>query len=265
MKKIIYCTIAVLVLAGTYAFRVIRHYNDILKDLQIAAEDANGYIFNNLEDGTLYIPSSSLITKMAVGKRAAAAQEMCEYIRKYTQTPEFEKAYQAARERSKPAENLTFDERLKMRIDTAKAGIKGFEQDLKKAGSQEERNIINDQIKQLKNELSSLTDPKDPMYKAMMDVIKMEDYGQSTKEDWDNWKRNYPPTSKELLRRRLNEFLQLTADIDFDAKLVERDGWLRFADQRLEEKDDNWKRCFRCGKETISTAMAFAQGWLKSM
>ena len=76
MKKIIYCTIAVLVLAGTYAFRVIRHYNDILKDLQIAAEDANGYIFNNLEDGTLYIPSSSLITKMAVGKRAAAAQEM---------------------------------------------------------------------------------------------------------------------------------------------------------------------------------------------
>lgn len=264
-KKIIYSILAILFMTGTYAFRVVKHYNDILKDLQIEAEDAQLQIFNNLEDGTLNVPGSSLITKLAVGKRAAAAREICEYIKKYTSTPEFEKEYQAARERSKPQENLTFDQRLKRHIDTAKAEIKRSELELKNATDETEKRMIISDIDRYKSELNALTDPKDPMHKAQMMIIEMEDYGHSTDKDWADWKKNYPPTSKELLRKRLNEFLQFTADIDFNAKLIERDGRLRFADPNLEAKDDNWKRCFRCGKETISTARAFAQEWLKSL
>jgi hypothetical protein len=265
MKKVVYSIVLLLLITGTFAFRLVRHYNDILKELQIAASDANGDIFNNFEDGTMNFPSSSMIKKLAVGKRAEAVKELGDYIRKYVESPEFNQRYLAARESAKPAENLTYEQRVKRRMDNINKEKKGYEQELKKAGSQIEKNIIKDQIKQLDNELESLTDPKHPAYQAMKMAIEMEDMGKSSPEDWANWEKNYPPAAKELVRRRLNEFLQFTADIDFNARLVEREGRLRFVNPDLEAKDDNWKRCFRCGKETITAARAYAQQWLKDL
>jgi hypothetical protein len=59
--------------------------------------------------------------------------------------------------------------------------------------------------------------------------------------------------------------LDLSATIDFNAKLEKRGGKLYFSDPNLEAKDENWKRLFRAGKETIQPARVYAQQWLASL
>ncbi len=69
-----------------------------------------------------------------------------------------------------------------------------------------------------------------------------------------------------MIRKRLQEFLQLTADINFDAALTtDQHGVKHFADEELERKDYNWKLCFRSGKETVTAARAYAEQWLKEL
>ncbi|HEV7331523.1 MAG TPA: hypothetical protein VGN63_10835 [Flavisolibacter sp.] len=82
------------------------------------------------------------------------------------------------------------------------------------------------------------------------------------KEDMLRWEKEYPASFTVLLKRKLNEFLQLTADIDFNAKLVQRGKKQVFADPALEAKDSFWKACFRSGKTTVAAARSYAQQWL---
>ena len=68
-----------------------------------------------------------------------------------------------------------------------------------------------------------------------------------------------------LIASRLRRFLDLSRDIDYSAKLVERDKKMRFADPALESKPRDWKLCFRAGKAATDTARALAQKWLSDL
>ena len=50
------------------------------------------------------------------------------------------------------------------------------------------------------------------------------------------FEKAYPADPRALVAMRLRRFLDLTKDIDFTAKLVERDKKMRFADPALEAK-----------------------------
>lgn len=100
-------------------------------------------------------------------------------------------------------------------------------------------------------------------YKAARDDARPEKNADG--EDVKNWQQNYPPTVKDLVKKRLTEFLELTRDIDFDAKLVRSGSKMVFANPQLEAKSNEWKRCFRCGKETVMAARKYAQQWLASL
>ena len=82
------------------------------------------------------------------------------------------------------------------------------------------------------------------------------------KKDIKRWEALYPATVNDLLKRKLKEFLQLTSDIDYGAKLEQRGNKKVFSDPTLEMKDAFWKACFRSGKPTVMAARAFAQQWL---
>lgn len=82
------------------------------------------------------------------------------------------------------------------------------------------------------------------------------------KEDLKRWEAEYPAVFNELLKHKLKEFLQLTSNIDYNARLEQRRGKMVFADPVLEAKDPFWKACFRSGKTTMEAARAYAQQWL---
>jgi len=71
----------------------------------------------------------------------------------------------------------------------------------------------------------------------------------------------YPADPRALVAMRLREFLDLTRDIDFNAKLVQQGKMQKFADPALEAKPAAWKMCFRAGKAATDAAREFARKW----
>ncbi len=82
------------------------------------------------------------------------------------------------------------------------------------------------------------------------------------KEDLKLWEAEYPTAFNSLLKKRLTHFLQLSADITYNAKLEKYGSKMIFSDPALEAKDEFWKACFRAGKPTVDAARAFAKQWL---
>jgi hypothetical protein len=68
-----------------------------------------------------------------------------------------------------------------------------------------------------------------------------------------------------MLKKRLKAFLELTADIDFNAKLVPSGKKMMFENPAYESKSNYWKACFRCGPAAIKQARIKANEWLKEL
>jgi hypothetical protein len=67
------------------------------------------------------------------------------------------------------------------------------------------------------------------------------------------------------LKRRLQSFLDATADVDFAAALKGEGSSRRFVDKQYEAKPPEWKMCFRAGKEASDAARSFAKGWIEEL
>jgi hypothetical protein len=139
--------------------------------------------------------------------RAALVEQGLVWLKAYTQTPQFEQAYQEHRNDYKPEA----------------PGTEGSAEDIASA-----REYYNEQLAE--------------------------------------WKQNYSATGREMVKRRLREFLQESANVDFNAKLVRRDNKMRFANEQYEdETSDEWKFCYRAGRLPVEKARAFAKTWLAEM
>lgn len=73
--------------------------------------------------------------------------------------------------------------------------------------------------------------------------------------------KKYPANADELIKKRLQTFLDLSATIDFDAEL----NGSQFANPEYEKKSDAWKMCFRAGKAVIAAAREEVEIWLKEL
>jgi len=72
----------------------------------------------------------------------------------------------------------------------------------------------------------------------------------------------------QKVKAALQEFLLISADIDFNAQLLPKNqyGIQQFANPVYEkEKSREWKILFRAGKEPVMAARTFAQNWLKEL
>lgn len=73
--------------------------------------------------------------------------------------------------------------------------------------------------------------------------------------------KKYPADAKDLIKKRLEKFLAISATVDFDAQLNGR----MFANPEYESKPGEWKALFRAGKEVVTAAREEAQTWLKEL
>jgi DNA-binding transcriptional MerR regulator len=262
MKSAKQLVIAGLVTVSLTAFCVVEN---ILSRLDIAEQDAKEYIFRDFEEGSLSFPYSTALKKLATGERGAAVKEIGDYIRKYASSPAFAEQYKQTRESNKPEAPANKQEKLKKRIEELKGDIVTTEKDMKSATG-DIKKLYEATLQMQRTELKALQDPKDPQHAMFTGDISGNDMDETAyKERLADFDKQYPATVKELVKTRLKEFLAMTADMDFNAQLVDRGGRKRFADPKLEAKDDTWKRCFRSGKETMTAARAYAQQWLKEL
>ncbi len=70
---------------------------------------------------------------------------------------------------------------------------------------------------------------------------------------------------KKQLALRLRAFLDATADVDYAARTQGTGSSRTFESAELEAKPNEWKMCYRAGRETGEAVRAFAQGWLDEL
>jgi hypothetical protein len=73
--------------------------------------------------------------------------------------------------------------------------------------------------------------------------------------------KKLPEDPNELIKKRLTKFMEISATVDFDAKL---EGSM-FANPDYEKKSDQWKQCYRAGKAVITAAREEVTAWLKEL
>jgi hypothetical protein len=203
MKRIGFAVLLLSVICGSAVGA-----GDIVQQLRISKEDAQRDIVFSFSVGQLgHDKLKSAFKSASPEARVALTEQVLAWTKAYTQTPQFEKAYQEFRNDYKPEE----------------PGTEGSAEDLQYA---------------------------------------REQYKEAVAE----WKKEYPASGKDMVRRRLREFLTESADVDYNAKLVRRDGKMRFVNAKYEdEKSGEWKVCYRAGKEPVEKARAFAKAWLAEL
>jgi hypothetical protein len=64
-----------------------------------------------------------------------------------------------------------------------------------------------------------------------------------------------------MVKQRLQEFLDISKTVDFDAELQGS----MFKNPAYERKSAQWKMCYRAGKEVVEAAREEADKWLKEL
>jgi hypothetical protein len=81
----------------------------------------------------------------------------------------------------------------------------------------------------------------------------------------ERWQKSLPADPNALVARRLRSFINLSASVDFDAKLQGTGTERTFVNEDYQSKPSDWKMCFRAGKDAVAAARADATNWLKEL
>lgn len=70
---------------------------------------------------------------------------------------------------------------------------------------------------------------------------------------------------KSLLKKRLNEFVQVASTVDFTAQTTGTGRKRKFVKTEYERKPGEWKTLYRLGKAPTMAALDFARAWVKEL
>ncbi len=189
------------------------------------------------------IPYSRLLPDIIKGNKVGTAEELCRYVKDYVSSTEFLAAYKEQRKAAKPVSEPP-------RLDAAaiaslKSSLKEMETNLPKmkaakmpasAIQQMEQAIV-----QMKSQIAAQSDPTPNL---------------------TLWKKFYPEDAAVAVKNRLNEYIALTAKVDFTAATTGSGKNKKFVNPAYEAKGPKWKAIYRAGKEVNIAVTAFVKAWL---
>jgi len=246
--------------------------DDVWQQLGLTSPDAELNIKNSILQGSLYYYGAKNAKNIITGNRVAVVNELVAYSKKYSSSPEFKASYKKYRDQMKPkpyeyvpatAESIKAQEkqRLEMNLKTAEEGLNSTNPKIKNGAPL--------RIENIKKELAALDDPDNKTVKRFLDDEKRMYEGilKQNEEAMKNFEQKYPEDPQLLIKRRLEEILNITADVDYAAELKETEWkgkkWKVFVNAAYERKPKEWKLAFRAGKPVTDAVRAAAEKWLK--
>jgi hypothetical protein len=256
----------VCVLAGALAAMV--SAADVLSQLGIppqAAREAVGSVINSgvFNPG---LPTKAFTLLPAAARGDVATLGMA-WLKTYTASADFKQQYARIRETHKPSppqfegtpedEVKKADEEQKQQAEDSKKALASLPAD--------QRAQIEEAIKAAQAIIAQRNTPE--MKKIRLDGIRAgrADRTKQYEQEVQNWKRDNPESPAPVIAQRLREFLALSADVDFAAKLTSSGGTMVFENPAYQAKSSQWKMCYRAGKEATGAARTAAQAWLKEL
>ncbi|MEJ8842308.1 hypothetical protein WG954_07930 [Lacibacter sp. H375] len=242
--------------------------DDFLKQLGLTKPGAEEKIRQGILGGSLDIYGIKGLKSIATGNRAAVAGDILSYTKKYVGTTDFIKNYNEMRDYYKPKfQKLQTPEEMRSEmIANQKKGIAQIEETIKKSDAAN-KPIFEKVLISAKEDLKKVEDPNNKHV-----VAYAKNYEQGVKQNQQNydrqiadWEAKYPSNHLLYVKKRLQEFLNETADIDFEAELIVKNGKKYFVNRAYESKGNRWKMAFRAGKDVITTARTFAEKWMSEI
>ena len=242
---------------------------DILSDLGLNESSARDGLLRALENGNVPVYLAGKAFKAAgPSARAVLVTGALTWAKSYTQSPAFAAAYAKLRESNKPSApeaKGTVEDELKnqqaeqmKQVQEMRAQVKSMPPEMQK----EMEKTVNGMIAEIERT------QKDPdtqkMMREMISLTRAEEektYQSKLKE----WQAEYPADPKALIAMRLRSFLEVSGTVDFGAQLVPSANKMRFANAQYEKKPEEWKLCYRAGKEAVESARNFAKAWLSEL
>lgn len=261
-------SIVVLVFACAFlmlSFTTQKLADDFLKQLGITKPNADTKIVNSIIEGSLDQYGLRNAKNIALGNRAAVAKDLLQYVKGQVNTESFKKAYAETKQKNKPSLLVTKtpEDFQKEQVESSKKSLAEVEANHKKADATLKpmfEKILVQAQKQLK-------DAQDPNSKTNANYRR--NYEQTAKFADDankrmlaEWEVKYPANHLLFVKKRMQQFLDETDDIDFNAVLETKNGKKIFVNRAYESKGNRWKMGFRAGKEVVETARAFIQNWM---
>jgi len=246
--------------------------DDVWKQLGLTTADADMNIKNSVIQGSLYYYGAKNAANIITGNRVAIINDMVAYARKYSSSADFKANYKKYRDQMRPKpydftpatrESIKANEkqRLEMNLKIAEEGLNSPNPKIK--------NGAPSRIENIKKELAALDDPDNKTIKRLLDEDKRmnESVIKQNEEQLKNFEARYPEDPQVLIKKRLEQILDITADVDFAAELKDAEWkgkkWKVFVNPAYEKKSKEWKLAFRAGKVTTDAVRAAAEKWLK--
>jgi hypothetical protein len=204
---------------------------------------------------------SSLRVKIVGGTMA--------WIKAYVESPAFKADYDKQREAAKPAPlkpKESIDAELaKQKADRQKS-LAESRKNLDKM-TPEMRKTMEATIKQMEETFAK--QDADPRMAVMMrQSLEAQRAAEvkSYQERVAQYEKKFPADPKVLIAQRLQWFMDLSKDVDYDAKLYAGErGKMKFVNSAYETKPEGWKLCYRAGRPSVEAARTFAASWLKAI
>lgn len=241
---------------------------DFFEQLGISKTSANEKITNSLLGGYLDQYGLRNAKNIASGNRAAVTRDLLVYTKQYVNGASFQKAYGQLRENNKPKPNSiqSPEEMRSGLIEQYEKSITETEASMKKADASM-KNIFEPILVTMKQQLKDAQDPNNVTllnYKKNYPELS-KSIEASNQQRLAEWEGQYPANQLLFVKTRLQQFLDETSNIDFNAQLMEKNGKKYFVNPAYEHKGNRWKLAFRAGKEVIEPARTMVKNWLEEI
>lgn len=263
---------AIILITFCYAllsFKTTRFNDDVFSVIGISSAQANEKISNSILNGYMQTWGIKNVKNIAAGNRSAVAMDLLSYTKKYLSSDDFARLYAAEKENHKPqlpAAPATPEAYRKELIGQATQTLESAQKYYDNA-SAEDKASFRSALDDAKKYLEDLQKPDNEFLKYYTDnyATMLEYYSKDSTDKAAKWQENYPDNPMLFIKKRLEEFMAATADIDFNAATIERNGKLYFADQKYEAKNNKWKMAFRAGSDVVQTSRTFVQQWINEI
>ena len=241
-----------------------------LRDFGGNEAELKSNIVNALVRGDVSIyPYRDAFKAASPSERAAFVRSVFAMVKAYTESEAFQTEYAKQRASAKPSAppvSVSPDEQYAKFLAEAQKGLT----DMKEQVAQMPPDIqtqMESTVKAMEEFYAQYENNPDIVAMIKQGFAEQAEYAQQAyNEKLGQYEKRYPDDPEVLIVKRLREFLELTNDIPYNAKLESGDNRImRFADPSLEAKSLYWKLCFRAGKEPVETARELAKEWLKQL
>jgi hypothetical protein len=246
-----------------------------LAQLGLTEASARTFVLNEVKSpaanraSDIAVAGTRAFLKLPASARGAAAAGLFAWAKTYVNSPAFKASYDSHRRSRIPqgrAYSLSVDETLKQEIAEQIAAIEATKKNLAASGlpAADQQKIL----AEWNETLEILTNPDQlaARRKALQDERAQQSADAANLVE--RVEQQTPADPQKLFARRLREFLEITAEVNFSARTISlTDGpdGIEFLDRADRQRHWIWQAAAIVGPEATSAARTAAEAWLKEI